>query len=61
MQKAASMASVLVLFFPPAMLIFGLCDAVLTFGQCIHKISIASVDGTVFFCIISASSFISAS
>ena len=53
MQKAASVASVLVLFFPPAVLIFGLCTAVLTFGQCIHKIGIASVDGTVVFCMIS--------
>ena len=33
MQKAASMASVLVLFFPPAVLIFGLCTAVPTFGK----------------------------
>ena len=53
MQKAASMASALVLFFPPAVLIFGLCTAVLTFGQCMHKISTASVDGIVVICIIS--------
>ena len=35
------------------MLIFGLCTAVLTFGQCMHKISTASVDGIVVICIIS--------
>ena len=53
MEKSASEASALVLFFPPAVLILGLCTAVLTFGQCMHKISTASVDGIVVICIIS--------
>ena len=53
MQKAASIASALVLFFQPAVLIFGLCTAVLTFGQCMHKISTTSVDGIAVICIIS--------
>ena len=46
MQKVASMASALVLFFPLAVLFFGLCTAVLTFGQCMHKISTASMFGS---------------
>ena len=61
MQKAASMASALVLFFPPAVLIFGLCTAVLTFGRCMHKISTASVNGIVVICIISTDIIIGAS
>ena len=39
--------------FPLAVLFFGLCTAVLTFGQCMHKVSTASVDSIVVICIIS--------
>ena len=35
------------------MLILGLCTVVLTFGLCMHKISTASMAGTIVFCVIS--------